>query len=318
MPHFVPVYDPERPRAEQSADDAALHKHRRWDTPHAVLPSKSRRADDEKDERPVKLKPVRSTMVRNAKGLWVPAAQAAAEAEREEERLQAALQKWGDEGLADEKAGKNPEKSEKIGAGSDDRADQGAEEGTEHRRDRRSRSRSASERRRGSARGRSEESSRHRRRRESSDDDHYHRGRSAVRRREQRSRRRSLSSSASLSPDCDVRRGSRHRHRDSRRRGSRERYERGECGRSGREYEREGRLSHETRETLAAVSAPSGEIDMFDYMSKKQRALLKKTAESASRDRSANMPGRNAASGIYRAGETSERQRAFGSFRQWP
>eukprot|EP00921_Rhytidocystis_pertsovi_P008492 GHVQ01013921.1.p2 GENE.GHVQ01013921.1~~GHVQ01013921.1.p2 ORF type:complete len:378 (+),score=66.10 GHVQ01013921.1:2116-3249(+) len=38
MPQFVPVYDPEKPRSEQTGTEAGLLKHRQWETPHAQVP----------------------------------------------------------------------------------------------------------------------------------------------------------------------------------------------------------------------------------------------------------------------------------------
>nr|CEL69611.1 TPA: chemotaxis protein, putative [Neospora caninum Liverpool] len=276
MPHFVPVYDPEKPRAEQ--DDAALHKHRRWEVPHAVLPRRqSRHGEEERDERPVKLKPVKSTMVRNAKGLWVSASQAAAEAKREEDRRRASLQKWG------ATAAETPEKSQ----------DPNGEE--ESRTRERSRSRSL----RGGRRDETREMERRDARRLSSGESRGQcrprsRGSSAERRsdrlrRDQHSRRGS--SSSSRSPD------DRRRHERSDRR------------------ERE-----EIRDALAAVSAPSGEIDMFDYMSRKQRAMLK-MRETSERGGDRWGQGRRAASGGHRSypgGKATESLRGFpASSRSW-
>ncbi|KAL8453530.1 hypothetical protein Emed_000851 [Eimeria media] len=57
MPHFVPVYDPERPRREQEADPS-LFKHRRWEAPHALLgpPKAGGPPKDEEETRPQKPK----------------------------------------------------------------------------------------------------------------------------------------------------------------------------------------------------------------------------------------------------------------------
>ncbi|XP_026192190.1 uncharacterized protein LOC34623319 [Cyclospora cayetanensis] len=78
MPHFVPVYDPERPRREQQADPS-LYKHRRWEQPHALLrpdgqQGAPRDAAEEKDggaRQKLPKKP--GSMVLNERGLWVPA-----------------------------------------------------------------------------------------------------------------------------------------------------------------------------------------------------------------------------------------------------
>ncbi|KYK62625.1 hypothetical protein TGPRC2_307000 [Toxoplasma gondii TgCatPRC2] len=255
MPQFVPVYDPERPRAEQ--DEADLQKHRRWENPHAIL--RTRRGDDDRNARPAKLKPVKSTMVRNSKGLWVPAAQAAAEAQREEARQRAALQKWGGAFHSE-----NSEKAEKL-ENSEEAARCGRREEDERRERRRSRSRSGS----------------------------------LCRRREENRRReeRGTGGSGDASEEEYARRRYRHRpsresresperrhHRDRRRHDSRHRSSSvsrspsGERRRRDVRREREGRdreIERDFRDAMATVSAPSGEIDMFDYMSKKQRAMLK-------------------------------------------
>ncbi|KEP61266.1 UNVERIFIED_CONTAM: hypothetical protein HHA_307000 [Hammondia hammondi] len=255
MPQFVPVYDPERPRAEQN--EADLQKHRRWENPHAVL--RTQRGDDDRNARPAKLKPVRSTMVRNSKGLWVPAAQAAAEAQREEARQRAALQKWGGAFRSE-----NSEKPEKLENSEEAERCERREE-DERRERRRSRSRSGSLRR-----SREENMCREERGAggsgNSCEEDYARR---LYRHRASRDRRES--------PE-------RRRHRDRRRDDSRHpsssvsRSPSGERRRRDVRREREGKereIERDFRDAMAAVSAPSGEIDMFDYMSKKQRAMLK-------------------------------------------
>ncbi|ESS28300.1 hypothetical protein TGVEG_307000 [Toxoplasma gondii VEG] len=273
MPQFVPVYDPERPRAEQ--DEADLQKHRRWENPHAIL--RTRRGDDDRNARPAKLKPVKSTMVRNSKGLWVPAAQAAAEAQREEARQRAALQKWGGAFQSEnsEKAEKleNSEKAEKLENSEKAEKLENSEEAARC--------------------GRREEDERMERRRSRS------RSGSLCRRREENRRReeRGTGGSGNASEEEYARRRYRHRpsrdsresperrhHRDRRRHDSRHRSSSvsrspsGERRRRDVRREREGRdreIERDFRDAMATVSAPSGEIDMFDYMSKKQRAMLK-------------------------------------------
>ncbi|CBZ54890.1 putative chemotaxis protein [Neospora caninum Liverpool] len=226
MPHFVPVYDPEKPRAEQ--DDAALHKHRRWEVPHAVLPRRqSRHGEEERDERP----PLRLSGRRTAGAR--PSKSGAPRPRRRRRNL------------------KTPTVKRRAGRARDREAGACvADEGTR-------RARWSVEMRQcfSSLAGR--------------------RG----------------SSSSSRSPD------DRRRHERSDRR------------------ERE-----EIRDALAAVSAPSGEIDMFDYMSRKQRAMLK-MRETSERGGDRWGQGRRAASGGHRSypgGKATESLRGFpASSRSW-
>ena len=74
--HFVPVFDPERPRAEQE-EDASLQKHRAFDKmsqPYTLFETNRDRGGRDSGAQVPKMTPS-GTMIQNEKGLWVKAPQ---------------------------------------------------------------------------------------------------------------------------------------------------------------------------------------------------------------------------------------------------